>query len=92
MLYFDTQCGNSDIENANFFNEFPYSIFTWNDSDNPISNMPSPLTEVEFSNCNFYNILANLDASKVVGIDGMGSRVLNKCALPLCYPLHLQSA
>jgi len=51
--------------------------------------MLSPLTEVEFTNCDVYNILANLDTSKAVGIDGIGPRVLKKCALPLCYPLRV---
>jgi len=51
--------------------------------------MPCPLTEVEFIDYDVYNILANLDASKVVGIDGIGPRVLKKCALPLYYPLHV---
>ena len=51
--------------------------------------MPSPLTEVDFTNYDVYNILTNLDASKAVGIDGIGPRVLKKCALPLCYPLQM---
>ena len=77
-LYFDTKGGNNDTENANLFNEFFYSIFTRNsapiDSENLTSDMPSPLTEVDFTNYDVYNILANLDASKAVGIDGIGPK------------------
>jgi len=46
--------------------------------------MPSPLTKVEFTDYDVYNIL---DISKAVRIDGIGPRVLKKCALPLCHPL-----
>jgi len=92
-LYFDTWCGNNDTENANLFNEFFYSVFTRNsnpiDSNNLTSGTPSPLTEVEFTDYDIYNTLANLDTSKAVVIDGIGPRVLKKCALPLCYPLHV---
>jgi len=50
--------------------------------------MPSPLifTEVEFTDYDVYNILAKLDVSKA---DGIGPRVLKKCALPLCYLLRV---
>jgi len=92
-LYFDTKWGNNDSENVNLFNEFFYSDFTRNSkpiySNNLTSDTPNPLTEVEFTDYDVYNILANLDASKTVGINGIGPRVLKKCALPLCYPLHV---
>ena len=42
--------------------------------------MVSSLKDLKFS---------NLDASKAVGIDGIGPRMLKNCALPLCYPICL---
>ena len=35
-----------------------------------------------------YDILASLDITKAMGIDGIGPRILKNCALPLCHPLH----
>jgi len=37
----------------------------------------SPLTELELTNYKVYNILANIDVSKAVSIDGIGSRILH---------------
>ena len=33
LMYFNTQCGSCDEENANLFNEFFYSIFTLSSTD-----------------------------------------------------------
>ena len=91
VLYFDTQCGSNDAQNANLFNKFFHSIFTRSSTNSIdlISDMPSSLTELDFTQYDVYNILVSLDTSKAVGIDGIGPRILKSCALPLCYPLQL---
>ena len=76
-----TQQGNNDAENANLFNKFFYSVFTRSsnstDSDNLTADMVSPLKDLKFSDYEVYNILANLDASKAAGIDGIGPRIMS---------------
>ena len=94
LLYFNTQCGSCDEENANLFNEFFYSVFTQNfidpnNIDNLTSDVPTPLTELDFTQYKVYSILASLDVTKATGIDGIGPRILKNCALSLCFPLHL---
>ena len=93
LMYFNTQCGSCDAENANLFNKFFYSIFTRsstdpNNIDNLTSDVPTPLTELNFTQDDVYDILASLDATKATGIDGIGPQILKNCALPLCHPLH----
>ena len=94
-MYFNTQCarGSCDEENANLFNDFFYSIFTRsstdpNNIDNLTSDVPTPLTELNFTQYDVYYILVGLDVTKAMGIDGIGPRILKNCALPLCHPLH----
>ena len=87
LLYFNTQCGSCDEENANLFNEFFYSVFTQssidpNNIDDLTSDVLTPLTELDFTQYEVYNILASLDVTKATGI-------LKNCALLLCFPLHL---
>ena len=50
--------------------------------------MPTPLTELNFTHYDVYDILASLDVTKATGIDGIGPQILKNCALPLCHPLH----
>ena len=52
------------------------------------SDVPTPLTELNFTQYDVYDILAGLDVTKTTGIDGIGPRILKNCALPLCHPLH----
>ena len=90
MLSCGTQQWNDDAENASLFGKFFYSVFARSsnltDSDNLTADVVSSLRDLKFSNYKIYNILANLDALKAVGIDGIGPRILRNCALPLCYP------
>ena len=88
-MYFNTQCGSCDEENANLFNDFFYSIFPQsstdpNNIDNLTSDVPTPLTELNFTQYDVYY----LDVTKATRIDGIGPRILKNYALPLCHPLH----
>ena len=76
LMYFNTQCRSCDEENVNLFNEFFYSIFTQsstdpNNIDNLTSDVPTPLTELNFTQYDVYDILASLDVTKATGIDGI---------------------
>ena len=77
----------------NLFNKFFYSVFTRSsnlaNSDNLTADVVSLLKDLKFTDYEVYSILANLDASKAEGIDGIGPKILKNCTLPLCYPLCL---
>ena len=68
---------------------FTQSSIDPNNIDNLTSDVPTPLTELDITQYEAYNILASLDVTKATGIDGIGPRILKNCALSLCFPLHL---
>ena len=48
----------------------------------------SRLSDISFSDLDVYSVLNTLDPSKAMGIDGIGPRILNHCALALYQPIH----
>ena len=48
----------------------------------------SRLSNISFSDLDVYSALTTLDPSKAMGIDGIGPRILNHCALALYQPIH----
>ena len=46
------------------------------------------LSDISFSDLDVYSALTTLDLSKAMGIDGIGPRILNHCALALYQPIH----
>ena len=97
MPVFRTQHGNNDAENTNLFNKFFYSVFTrcsnLTDSDNLIADVVSPPKYLRFTDYEVYNILANLDASKAVGIDGTkNTKELYPTTMFILFASCLQSA
>jgi len=50
-------------------------------SDNLAADVVSPIKDLKLTDYEVYNILTNLDASKAMGIDGIGPRILKNCAL-----------
>ena len=81
-----------DLDQANLFNDYFYSIFT--DPDKEVANnfshveAPPSLEHVEFNACDVYNELVRLDHSKAAGIDNIGPWILKHCALGVYEPLH----
>ena len=57
----------------------------------PLEELPVPansLSDIGISELDVFEILSTLDASKAMGFDGIGPKVLKHCALALCKPLH----
>ena len=82
----------TDIDKANLFNRYFFSIYSSNSSSLPnVSSIPCPSTtisDIDFSPLDVYNALASLDPTKAMGIDGVGPRVLRFCACALYLPIH----
>lgn len=87
-----SQHATANYDKATLFNHYFHSVFTTSDFTLPeLSELPNPeptLDQVSFDVSEVYSSLASLDATKSMGIDGIGPRVLKHCATALCAPLH----
>ena len=88
-LHYNCKIADSNIDKANMFNDYFYSVFTQAATDQslPIEN-PSHLSSINITEEDVYNALINLDTSKAKGPDGIPPIVLSKCASVLCRPFH----
>ena len=71
------------------FIESSYSLPPW--LEIPSSDSQLSLCSFDFSDVDVYEVLAGLDTTKAVGIDGIGPNLLKSCALALCEPLYMPS-
>ena len=80
---------DSDIDKANMFNDYFYSVFTQAATNQsfPIDNS-SHLLNISITEEDVYNALINLDTSTAMGPDGIPPIVLSKCASVLYRPFH----
>lgn len=82
----------SDHDKVNLFNTYFHSVFTTDSSDMPSKVEPSlplpTLSAICISEYDVYTTLRPLDPSKSMGIDRIGPKLLNYCALALYSPLH----
>ena len=88
----DSQRATSDIEKANLFNTFFYSVFTQSSFNlPPLGSLPIPpstICDITISESDVYDALTSLNPTKAMGIDGIGPKVLKSCALALYQPIH----
>ena len=77
----DSIVADSDIDKANMFNDYYYSVFTQAATNQslPIDNS-SHLSNISITEEDVYNALINLDTSKAMGPNGIPPIVLSKCA------------
>ena len=91
-IAYGSSTASSDHEKASLFNQFFHSVFTQSPfilshpEGLPVPN--SRLSDISFSDLDVYSPLTTLDPSKAMGIDGIGPRILNHCALALYQPIH----
>ena len=81
----------TDIDKANLFNCYFYSVFSSPTSLPSTDDLPESshsLNVIEFTETEVYKALTSLDPNKAPGIDGISPRVLQTCALALYKPLH----
>ena len=91
-MYLNSEVASDDRSKAILFNRYFYSIFS--NSSTILSNItPSQPTlnslhNIQISEADVYQALANLNTSKATGADGIGPHILKYCSDALCLPLH----
>lgn len=88
IMSFETELASNDQEKATLFNTYFHSVFTTSSFKLP----PDDLMPTAVRECADLliteQVLASLDPSKAMGLDGLGPRLLKFCALALYKPLH----
>ena len=90
----DSYTGSSDYKKASLFNNLFHPVFTQStlqlppieDLHTPTSTLPD--VYIGISELDVYEALSTLDTSKAMGIDGIGPKILKRCALALYKPPH----
>ena len=89
IVFLDSSTG---CDKVSLFNTFFHSVFTHSEFQiPPLEELPVPaysLSDIGISELDVFEILSTLDASKAMGFDGIGPKVLKHCALALYKPLH----
>ena len=92
MCYND-ECASTDIDKAQLFDKYFYSVFSLslapvNIPESPES-QPSDQTfnDIQFTNCDVFELLTSLDVSKACGIDNLSPKVFKHV---LCSTITLQ--
>ena len=80
-----------DLDKANVFNEYFYSVYTH--SPSVILDLPQPqlieqLADISIIPDEVYQVLSTLNINKAPGSDNIGPMLLKSCASFLTYPLH----
>ena len=90
-VFLDSAKAESDIDKANLFNTYFYSVFNPSSCSLNVDDLPvvhNSLNKIIFTESEVYYALINLDPSKASGVDEIGPRVLTSCASALCKPFH----
>ena len=92
VLHNDSTEVTTDMDKANAFSEYFYSIFK-HDTSTTLDNggMPSThdcISSIDISIKEVFDALANLDPSKASGLDNIGPNILKNSASILSRPLH----
>ena len=90
VMSLDTSSAHTDEEKAELFNKFFFSVYSNNSNEafTPVTNSLPTLDDIVFDVSEVFRILASLDTTKAMSIDGIGPLVLKSCADVLCVPIH----
>ena len=91
VMNFESSTANTDLNIANLFNQYFYSVFHDSSSLPNIDNLPpihNSLSSITISPTDVFEVLASLDVEKSPGMDKISPRVLRSCAVALTEPLH----
>ena len=90
VMSLNTSSAHTDEEKAELFNQFFFSVYSNNSNQatSSVTNSLLTLDDIDFDVSEVFRILASLDTSKAMGIDGIGPLVLKSCADVLCVPTH----
>ena len=90
-MYLDSTYVSSDLDKANLFNKFFFSIYSQRTSQPlfpGLSHSHPSLSSINITTSEVFDALISLDPSKAMGIDRIGPKVLKMCATALCTPVH----
>ena len=87
----DSSTASTDLDKANLFNCYFYSVFH-SPSDlsviDELPNIANSLHAINITVVDVYEALISLDINKSAGFDDISPKVLQSCAEALCEPLH----
>ena len=85
---------NQDIDKANLFNKYFYSVFSQSSYSLPnFDHLPQTAVSIDSIDITeeVFNTLSSLDTHKATGIHGISPAILKHCTIVLTKPLFLQS-
>ena len=88
-VFLDDRSANTDIEEAELFNQYFQSVFSKNHHDYTLTEGQPKLSMIHFSELEIQLVLQSLDESKAKGLDRMGNNLLKKLSDSLPKSLHL---
>ena len=90
-MNYESSTANTDLNIANLFNQYFYSVFHDSSSLPNIDDLPpihNSLSSITISPTDVFEVLVSLDVEKSPGMDKISPRVLRNCAVALTEPLH----
>ena len=90
-VFLDSAKAESDIDKANLFNTYFYSVFNPSSCSLNVDDLPvvhNSLNKITITECEVYYALIDLGPSKASGVHETSPRVLMGCASVLCKPFH----
>jgi len=93
-IFYNNSSASNDDDKATLFNQFFYSVFSTttvtlpSDVDTLDPSVNNHLVSITITEVDVYNALSSLNINKATGIDGIGPKILNYCAISLFKPLH----
>ena len=90
ILKYNQLTVNTDLDKANVFNEYFFSVYTDNSSCSDLLHPqpPSQLADISITHDEVFQVLCSLNTKKASGSDNIGPTLLKNCASSLTYPLH----
>jgi len=91
ILKYNQLTVNTDLDKANVFNKYFFSVYTDNSScslDLSHPQPPSQLADISITHDEVFQVLCSLNTNKASGSDNIGPTLLKNCASSLTYPLH----
>ena len=90
VVFLNSTQAESDLDKANLFNEFFFSVYSSTPSStlSPLLSSGPTIDILQVELHAVFNLLASLDPTKAFGIDGICPRLLRHCATALCEPLY----
>ena len=88
IMSFESDSAGTDIDKANLFNQFFFSVFTRAEDVELREPLDGELSSITISEEEVFRGLVSMDCSKAAGLDGIPPSILKFCVPALVEPLH----